>query len=382
MRFVEYKGKKVFARYGLEIPRGIAVSTPEEARKAAQKLGGEVFVKAQVPIGGRGKAGGIKYAADPAEAEKRASEILGMDIKGYKVKEVYIEEKIDIAGEIYLGITLDRSAGMPVVILSAEGGIDIEEVARTKPEKVVRNHIDPLWGFHSYQLRQVAYKAGISEDLIGDIVKMGLKLYEIFIDNDAVLAEINPAVVTPERKLVCGDSKLEIDDNALFKHPDLAALNEGIEENTLEAEARAKGISFVELDGNIAVIGNGAGLVMGTLDSLSLEGGSAANFLDVGGGALASKVEDALEIALKLKNVKAVLINIFGGITRCDEVARGIVAALKRLKPSVPIIVRLAGNNEEEGRRILRESGLNIHIFESMRTAAINAVRFSREERI
>jgi len=382
LRLLEYQGKEVFARYGMPVPRGIIAADPEGAREAAEKLGGEVFVKAQVHIGGRGKAGGIKFAATPGEAEERASEILGMDIKGYTVKKVYIEEKIDIALEYYIGLTLDRSAGLPVFILSGEGGVDIEQVARRSPEKVARLHIDPLWGIHQYQIREMAIQAGIASHVLNRVIELGLKLYELFINEDAVLAEINPAVVTAEGELICGDSKLEIDDNALFRHPDLASRYEPGRLHPLELEARSKGISFVELDGNIAVIGNGAGLVMGTLDSIKMEGGSAANFLDIGGGALANKVESALDIALRIPSVKAVLVNIFGGITRCDEVAKGIVTALRKLSPSVPVIIRLAGTNEEEGRRILRESGLNVHIFETMRTATVNAVRLAREEKI
>ncbi|MGI6554488.1 MAG: ADP-forming succinate--CoA ligase subunit beta [Bacillota bacterium] len=378
MKTLEYEGKRVFRKYSLPVPRGIPAVSPEEARTAAGKLGGEVVVKAQVHIGGRGKAGGIKFAADPEEAEKKAAEILGMDIRGYTVERVYIEEKVDIRGEYYIGITTDRSARLPVIIISSEGGMDIETVAREKPDRITKFNIDPLWGLHHYQVRKEALRTGIDATKAAKVAGLALKLYELYLREDATLVEINPAIVLPDGEVICGDSKLVLDDNAGFRHPEWEFEIVPDVYDPVEIEARENGISFVRLEGNIAVIGNGAGLVMSTLDSLALEGGSAANFLDIGGGALAERTEKALKLAFGLSGIDVVFINIFGGITRCDEVARGIVAVMEEVKLDKPVVVRLIGHNEEQGRRILEESGLNIHIYETMRDATRQAVSFSQ----
>jgi succinyl-CoA synthetase beta subunit len=378
LKTLEYEGKRVFRKYSLPVPRGIPAVSPEEARTAAGKLGGEVVVKAQVHIGGRGKAGGIKFAADPEEAEKKAAEILGMDIRGYTVERVYIEEKVDIRGEYYIGITTDRSARLPVIIISSEGGMDIETVAREKPDRITKFNIDPLWGLHHYQVRKEALRTGIDATKAAKVAGLALKLYELYLREDATLVEINPAIVLPDGEVICGDSKLVLDDNAGFRHPEWEFEIVPDVYDPVEIEARENGISFVRLEGNIAVIGNGAGLVMSTLDSLALEGGSAANFLDIGGGALAERTEKALKLAFGLSGIDVVFINIFGGITRCDEVARGIVAVMEEVKLDKPVVVRLIGHNEEQGRRILEESGLNIHIYETMRDATRQAVSFSQ----
>lgn len=378
MKTLEYEGKQVFRKYGLPVPRGIPASSPTEAKAAAVEIGGEVVVKAQVHIGGRGKAGGIKFAADPEEAEKIADEILGMDIRGYTVNRVYVEEKVEIRGEYYIGITHDRSAKLPVIIISSEGGMDIEEVARLKPDRIIKFHIDPLWGIHEYKVREAALQTGIDVAKVSAVAYLAVKLFELFINEDATLVEINPAILLPDGRVICGDSKLVFDDNASFRHPEWVLEILPDVHDPIEIEARKNGISFVRLDGNIAVIGNGAGLVMSTLDSLAFEGGSAANFLDIGGGALADRTEMALKLAFGIPGIDAVLINIFGGITRCDEVARGIVGVMDEVKLYIPVVVRLVGLNEEEGRRILEQSGLNIHLHDTMRAATVQAVRFAQ----
>ncbi len=377
MKTLEFEGKQVFARYGLPIPRGIPAASPEEARAAAQEIGGEVVVKAQVHIGGRGKAGGIKFAADPDAAAQKAEEILGMDIRGFTVERVYIEEKLDIRGEYYIGITVDRWDRLPVMIISSEGGMDVETVAKEKPDKLIKFNIDPLWGVHPYQIREAALATGISGPQAEKVAVLAAILYDLFMKEDATLVEINPALVLPDGQVICGDSKLVYDDNAAFRHPEWSSLVSDVHD-PIETEAKAQGISFVRLDGDIAVIGNGAGLVMSTLDTLSLEGGSAANFLDIGGGALEEKTEAALRLAFGIPGIKAVLINIFGGITRGDAVARGIVDVINQRSLDIPVVVRLVGLNEEEGRQILRDSGLNIYIHETMREATIQAVCFAK----
>lgn len=378
MKTLEFEGKQVFRRYGLPVPRGIPAASPEEARAAAQEIGGEVVVKAQVHIGGRGKAGGIKFASDPDTAAARAEEILGMDIRGFTVERVYIEEKMDIRDEYYIGITTDRWDRLPVMIISSEGGMDVETVAREKPDRIAKFNIDPLWGLHPYQVREAALSTGISGPQAEEVAALADILYDLFIKEDATLVEINPAIVLPDGQVICGDSKLVYDDNAAFRHPEWSSTLLPDIHDPIEKEARAQGISFVRLEGDIAVIGNGAGLVMSTLDTLSLEGGSAANFLDIGGGALEAKTEAALKLAFGIPGIKAVLINIFGGITRGDEVARGIVDVIRQLSLDIPVVVRLVGLNEEEGRQILRDSGLNIHIHETMREATVQAVRLAK----
>jgi succinyl-CoA synthetase beta subunit len=358
----EYQSKSLFARYGIPIPKGEVATTPEDARRIARELGGRVVVKAQVLVGGRGKAGGIRLARDPDEAERIAAEILSMEIKGLPARTVLVDEAADIAKEIYLGVAIDRAQRRAVVMASSAGGIDIEDVARDTPEKIVRMAIDPFLGLRDYQAQQVAAGMGLDRDLVRDFVAIARGLYQCFLDFDGSLAEINPLVVTGGRKLVALDGKIVLDANALFRHPDLAAMRDVSEEAPAEAEARQRGLSYIKLDGEIGCMVNGAGLAMATMDLIKLFGGSPANVLDIGGGAQADKVAAALRIILADPNVKAVLFNIFGGIARCDEVARGIVAALRDVNPAVPMVARLVGTNEEEGRRILAEARMETAI--------------------
>ncbi len=379
MKTLEYEGKAVFARYHLPIPLGKVITKISEAEKAAEELGGKVMVKAQVHTGGRGKAGGIKKAFSPLDAAQKTKEILGMDIKGYRVKKVYIEEMVDIAAEYYLGLTYNRSAGLPVLIISSAGGVDIETAARETPKKVTKMNVDPLWGLHPYQIRREALGAGIIPEHMGQVVSAVMKLYNVFLGEDARLAEINPAIITTEGNLVCGDSKLELDDSAAYRHRAFFDSLEPDTEDPVELRAREEGISFVKLQGNVAIIGNGAGLVMGTLDSVSQEGGSPANFLDIGGGALAEKIEASMDIALDNPKVKSLLVNIFGGITRCDEAARGIITAMNHLHPQVPIVIRLGGTNEDQGQKILKESGIQVDICRTMQEATVKAVKYAEE---
>ena len=361
MKLHEYQSKRVFARYGVPIPRGDVASTLDDAYKIAARLGGWVVVKAQVLVGGRGKAGGIKLAKDAAEAEAKASQILGMDIKGLKVRKVLIDEAAtDIIREIYLGIVIDRAARRPVMMASAEGGIDIEEVARATPERIFKVTMDPFLGLRGYQARELALGIGLERDLVPSFINIATGLYSAFVDCDASLAEINPLLVTDRKggppALLAVDGKMIIDDNALFRHPDLAEMRDVDEEAPAETEARYYGLSYVKLDGEIGCMVNGAGLAMATMDIIKLYGGMPANFLDIGGGAQADRVAAALRIILADPKVKAVLFNIFGGITRCDEVAKGIVEALQQVPTDVPMVARLAGTNEEEGQRIFAEA--------------------------
>ena len=356
MKLHEYQSKQLFAEYGIPIPKGEIATTPEDARRIARDLGRRVVIKSQVLVGGRGKAGGVKLANTPDEAEAVASQILGMNIKGLMVRKVLVDEAADIAQEIYLGIVLDRLQRRASMMASAAGGMDIEQVARETPAKIVRVAVDPFLGLREYQTRQIAYGIGLKREMTKDFNTIAQGLYRCFVDLDASLAEINPLVITGSGALQALDGKILIDDNALFRHPDLAALRDVDEEVPSETEARQRGLSYIKLDGEIGCMVNGAGLAMATMDMTKLFGGSPANFLDIGGGAQSDKVAAALRIILADPHVKAVLFNIFGGITRCDEVARGIVAALDEVKPSVPMVARLVGTNEEEGRRILAEA--------------------------
>jgi len=354
----EYQSKALFARYDIPIPRGEVATTPVDARRIARDLGRRAVVKAQVLVGGRGKAGGIKLARDPDEAERVASEILAMEIKGLPVRKVLVDEAADIKTEIYLGVVIDRAQRRVVMMASSEGGVEIEEVARATPEKIARVAIDPFLGLRDYQARQIAFGIGLDRDLVRDFTAIAQGLYRCFLETDASLAEINPLVMTGDRKLIALDGKIVLDDNGLYRHADLAAMRDVDEEAPAEAEARLRGLSYIKLDGEIGCMVNGAGLAMATMDMTKLFGGSPANFLDIGGGAQADKVAAALRIILADPNVKAVLFNIFGGITRCDEVARGIVAALREVNAGVPMVARLVGTNEEEGRAILAEAKL------------------------
>lgn len=356
LKLHEYQSKRIFAQHSVPIPQGDVATTPEEARRIAVRLGKRVVVKSQVLVGGRGKAGGIRLADSPNQAEKVADQILGMSIKDLTVKKVLVDEAADIATEIYLGIVIDRAQRRPVIMASAEGGVEIEEVARTTPERIVTLAIDPFLGLQPYQGRELAFGIGLSKELVRDFVRIAQGLYSAFVGSDASLAEINPLVVTGEGRLLAVDGKMLLDDNALFRHFELAEMRDADEETPEEQEARRYGLSYVKLDGEIGCMVNGAGLAMATMDIIKLYGGEPANFLDIGGGAQADKVAAALRIILSDSNVKAVLFNIFGGITRCDEVAKGIVEALRDVPTEVPMVARLVGTNEEEGRQILAKA--------------------------
>ncbi len=377
MRLHEYQSKQIFAEYGVPIPRGHVALTAAEARAIAEELGGRVVVKAQVLVGGRGKAGGIRLVNDPEEAEEAAAEVLAMRIKGLPVRKVLVDEAADIHSEIYLGVTNDRAARSPVLIASAEGGVDIEEVARTHPDRIVRVHVDPLLGLREYQARYLASAIELPRALWRDFIRIAQGLYRAYEACDATLAEVNPLVVTGQGNLLALDGKMVIDDNALFRHPDLAEMRDLDAEEPEEREARKYGLAYVKLSGDIGCMVNGAGLAMATMDVIKLFGGEPANFLDIGGGAGADKVAAALRIILSDPNVKTVLINIFGGITRCDEVARGILAALEEVETEVPMVARLVGTNEEEGRQILAEASMITAV--TLADAAQKAVAAARE---
>ncbi len=356
MNLHEYQAKRLFAEHGVPIPKGDVASTPTEAREIAKSLGGRVVIKSQVLTGGRGKAGGIKLANTPDEAEERASNILGMNIKGFTVRKVLVDEQAPgIAQEIYLAILIDRSQNLPMIMASAAGGMDIEQVAAETPEKIHRVSIKPAVGVRSYHAHELALQLNMPRHLWGDFHKILTSLYACFRANDASLTEINPLVITAQGKLLALDGKMSIDDNALFRQPRLLEMRDVDEETMAEREARLSGITFIQLSGNIGCMVNGAGLAMATMDIIKLFGGEPANFLDIGGGAKAEQVATALRLILSDKNVKAVLFNIFGGITRGDEVARGIIDALKQINTDVPMVVRLAGTNAEEGLLLLAE---------------------------
>jgi succinyl-CoA synthetase beta subunit len=358
MKLHEYQSKTIFSKYGIPIPKGRVAATAQEAKQIAEELGVRIVIKAQVLVGGRGKAGGVKLAKDPAEAAQLAAQILGMDIKGLPVRKVLVDEASAIDQEIYFSITNDRAAKKPVMIASAAGGIDIEEVAAKTPDKIIKSHIDPLLGLREYQARDVAVAIDLPREYMKDFVKVAMGLWEVYKATDATLAEINPLVITKDKKLVALDGKMMIDDSALFRQPDLNEMRDTDEDDPSEIEARKYGLSFIKLDGNIGCMVNGAGLAMTSMDVIKLFGGEPANFLDIGGGASSEKVTAAMRIILTDPNVKAVLFNIFGGITRCDEVARGILMAMEEVKPKVPMIVRLVGTNAEEGRKLLENANM------------------------
>jgi succinyl-CoA synthetase beta subunit len=352
----EYQSKRIFAKYSVPIPDGDVATTPVEARLIAQRLGGPVVVKAQVLVGGRGKAGGIKVARDADEAEVLANQILGMAIKGLTVEKVLIDQAADIREEIYLGITIDRTRRKPVMMASSEGGVEIEEVAKATPERIFKLTIDPAMELMDFQARNLGFDLGMRRTFIRQFTTIAKGLYRAFVESDASLAEINPLVVTGDEKLLAVDGKIVLDDNALFRHKDLAELRDVQEEAEAERQARQAGLSYVKLDGEIGCMVNGAGLAMATMDIIKLYGAEPANFLDIGGGAKSDKVATALRIILSDPSVKAVLFNIFGGITRCDEVAQGILKALEEVPTDVPMVTRLIGTNEEEGRQILADA--------------------------
>jgi succinyl-CoA synthetase beta subunit len=357
MKLLEYQAKEVLASLGIAIPPGRVARTSEEAAQACAALG-PVAVKAQVPVGGRGKAGGIKLARTSDEARAAAEQIIGMDIKGHRVPLVYCEGALDIAREIYLGFTVDRDARANILMLSARGGMDIEEVAEEAPEAIARLHPNPWRGPQDFELRQLVFEAGLGEHARA-LVPLIKRLYRAIPEHDALTAEINPLVVTSGGDLVAGDAKLETDESAAFRQAALEGRYAGdLEGDRYEVEAKRRGLTYVSLGGEVGIIGNGAGLCMGTLDMVERAGGHAANFCDIGGGARAEVVENALTVILMNPNVRGILINVFGGITRGDEVARGLVQARDNLKMRLPLVVRLSGTNEEEGRAILKENGI------------------------
>ena len=356
MKLHEYQSKQIFAKYGIPIPKGRVAATASEAKAIAEELGSRVVIKSQVLVGGRGKAGGVKLAKDPEEAEQLATQILAMEIKGLPVRKVLVDEAAAIESEIYFSITNDRAARKPVMIASAAGGMEIEEVAAKTPEKIIKLHIDPLLGLRDYQARDLAASIDLPRDYWKDFGKIAMGLWRVYTETDASLAEINPLVITKDKRMIALDGKMIIDDNAMFRHTDLAEMRDLDEEVPAETEARKYGLTYIKLDGNIGCMVNGAGLAMTTMDIVKLFGGEPANFLDIGGGAGADKVAAAMRIILSDLNVKAVLFNIFGGITRCDEVARGILTAMKEVKPKAPMVVRLVGTNAEEGRKLLADA--------------------------
>ncbi len=378
MKLHEHEAKKIFAKYGIPIPKGEVATTPTQAREIAAKLNVSVTVKAQILVAGRGKAGGILFVDTPEEAELAAKKLLGAEIKGVRVPNVLVEEKISAQKELYFGITVDRAQRCYVAVASSEGGMEIEEIAAKMPEKIVKVFINPIYGFQPYHARQIARKMGYAGKQMLSLASIFFKLYRLAVDYDAELAEMNPLMEKPNQEFVAADTRLIIDDNALYRHPELKKrLTEGeIELTPQELEAQKSGLAYVKLEGNIGIIGNGAGLVMATLDTIKLYGGHPANFLDVGGGASAEKMAAALNIILSDARVNAVFINVLGGITRCDEIAKGILEARKRIGFAKPIVIRLVGTNEEEGRRILTEAG--IHVLSSMEEAAEKVVEIAK----
>ncbi len=379
MKLLEYASKEVFRRFGLPVQEGKLAYTPEEARRVAETLKPPYVVKAQVPVGGRGKAGGVKLAHTPKEVEEKARHILNLTIKGVPVKKVLVTEAADIAHEYYLGVVVDRRNNQPVIMVSAEGGVDIEEVARTKPEAIHKLAVDPVWGLSDFQARQLAFR--LFQDKKKALKAAGIiqKLYRAFQEVDAQLAEINPLVETPEGELLAVDAKIVVDDNALYRHPDLEQMRDMDYEEPKELEAKAADLSYVKLDGTIGCCVNGAGLAMATMDVIKHFGGEPANFLDIGGSSRPEKVIKAMEIITSDPNVKVIYFNIFGGITRCDDVARGLVEAFRTMEVKVPLVIRLTGTNEEEGRRILEESGIPLHTARTMSEGAQKAVALAQQ---
>jgi len=376
MKLHEYQSKILFSKYNVPIPRGRVVSTANEAKQIAEELGGRVVIKAQVLVGGRGKAGGIRLAKSPKEAEELATIVLGMEIKGLKVSRILVDEMVGIQQEIYLAITNDRTEGRPVMIASAAGGVDIEETAVQHPEQISRIHIDPLIGLRDYQVRDVAVGIDLGRNHWRGFNEVALNLWRVFTACDATLVEINPLVITTDQRMVALDAKMILDDNALFRHPDLVEVRDLDIEEPVESEARKFGLSYIKLSGQIGCMVNGAGLAMATMDIIKLFGGQPANFLDIGGGASAEKVTAAFRIIASDPNVHGILVNIFGGITRCDEVARGILVALEGVKLTVPMVVRLVGTNAEEGQRLLANA--NIITAETLVDAAQKVIGLAR----
>jgi succinyl-CoA synthetase beta subunit len=378
MDLLEYQGKQLFARHGIPVPSGKPASTVAEAVAAADEIGYPCVVKAQVLIGGRGKAGGIRVVKDHAEAQVAAEAILGMDIRGFTVHEVWIEAASDIASEYYASIVFDRAAKAPLVMLSTQGGMDIEEVAEKTPDALVRIHVDPLLGFQDFHGRRLAFQAGVDADVVRPVGALLSQLYAAFVAEEAMLVEVNPLIVTGDREVKALDAKVTLDGNSLYRHPDNAALRNPSQEDEQEQMAHERGLTYVKLDGDIGILGNGAGLVMSTLDVVAQAGGAPANFLDAGGGSKADAIVSAVEVILSDAKVKAVLFNIFGGITRCDEVAKGLIEAFDSVKPTVPFVVRLDGTNDVAGRQLLAEAALpNVHTASTMNEAAEKVVELA-----
>jgi succinyl-CoA synthetase beta subunit len=381
MKIHEYQAKQILARFGVATPRGDVAYTAEEARSVAERLGSTVVVKAQIHAGGRGKAGGIKVARDSKEAERVSHEMLGRKLvtlqtgaEGRVVRRVLVEEGLEIARELYLGIVIDRALACPVVMASSEGGVEIEIVAAEHPEKILKEYIDPAVGFQSFQARKLAFGLGLDAALVNEATRFFTAIYRAFEATDASLVEINPLVVTRDGRLLALDAKMNFDDNALSRHKDIRELRDLDEEDPLEVKASNYNLSYIRLDGNVGCMVNGAGLAMATMDLIQYAGGRPANFLDVGGGASEEQVRRGFEIILSDPNVRAVLVNIFGGIMRCDIVASGVVAAARSLGVTVPVVVRLEGTNVELGQKILRESGLNFTVARGMKDAAEKVV--------
>ena len=381
MKIHEYQAKALLESYGIAVPKGSIADDPVKARMAAQDIGGKTVIKAQIHAGGRGKGGGIKLADSPEEAQKNAEQIIGMNLvthqtgqEGTKVSSVLVEEAIEIEKELYLGMVIDRAESRVTFIASEEGGMDIEEVAAKTPEKLIKIAVDPGIGLQAFQARRLAWFLGLPKEMMRDAANLFMNLYRLFIEKDASLAEINPLVITKDGRLLAADAKINFDDNALCRHPDLQQLRDLNEEDPAEVEASKHHLSYVKLDGTVGCMVNGAGLAMGTMDIIKHYGGNPANFLDVGGGASPERVEEAFKILLSDSNVKAVLINIFGGIVRCDRVASGVIQAARNLNIQVPIVVRLAGTNCELASRILEESGLKFSVAHTLSEAARMAV--------
>ena len=380
MDLYEYQGKELLRKYGVETLEGVVAETPEDAEQAAEELGGTVAVKAQVLTGGRGKAGGIKVVKNPEEARSAAEQILGMDIRGHTVRRVLVEAGADIRTEMYLSITVDRAAKRPLILFSTEGGVDIEEVAEKHPEAIVRLHVDPLLGLLHYQVRELVFSAGLEGEVVKGVGKVFRNLYKAFEELDASLVEINPLVVTGDGRVLALDAKVTVDNSSLYRHEDIAELHDAEAADPQEQRAQEVGLQYVKLDGDVGILGNGAGLVMSTLDVVAQAGGEPANFCDVGGGADAEKISTALDIVTSNEQVRSVLFNIFGGITRGDEVARGLLSAIERTGMALPIVVRLDGTNAEEGRQILAENTPeNVVTEETMLDAARRAVELARD---
>ena len=382
MKIHEYQAKQILARFGVKVPRGEVISNPEQAHGVGKRLGGgTVVVKAQIHAGGRGKAGGVKVVKGPDAAERAAGEILGKTLvthqtgpEGRVVRNVLIEEGLDVERELYLGLVIDRATGRPVFMASTEGGMEIEEVAASQPEKILRESIDPAIGFQAFQARKLVFGLGLDSKLVSEGAQFLQNLYRAFEATDASLAEINPFVVTRDGRLLALDAKMNFDDNALYRHPDVREMRDVNEEDPLEVRATNYGLNYVRMDGTVGCMVNGAGLAMATMDIIQYAGGSPANFLDVGGGANEEQVRHGFEIILGDPNVRAVLINIFGGIMRCDIVANGVVAASRQLGIKVPVVVRLEGTNVDLGQKILAESGLNFIVAQGMKDAAEKVV--------